>query len=124
MRKSRTNISSLHVHLILVTKYRRSLLTEKIFESLEYYAKRALVDKGVTIEECNGDLSHVHFLLEYPTTESVSSIVQAIKGPTSRKLRALYPNLRKHKALWSPSYYVTSSGGVTLSILKDYINNQ
>ena len=112
------------MHLILVTKYRKPLLSEKIFESLKFYAEQALLDSGVVIEECKGDSSHVHFLLEYPVTKSISSIVQAIKGPTSKKLRALYPQLKRYKALWSPSYYVTSSGGVTLDILKNYIRNQ
>jgi len=124
MRKSRTNISSLHAHLVLVTKYRRKVLSPRILGDFAYYARQAFKKKGITLEECNGDLDHVHLLIEYPSTESISSIVQAVKGPTSKKLRALYPELRRHKKLWSPSYYVTSSGGAPLEVIKTYIKNQ
>jgi putative transposase len=74
--------------------------------------------------EFNGEENHVHALIEYPPKLSVSQIVNALKGVSSRRYgQAGFP--KPHKvALWSPSYFSISVGGAPLEVLKKYIQAQ
>lgn len=72
----------------------------------------------------NGEGNHIHALIEYPPKLSVSQIVNALKGVSSRRYgQAGYKKPHK-EALWSPSYFAISVGGAPLEVLKEYIKNQ
>jgi putative transposase len=76
------------------------------------------------ILEFNGEGNHVHALIEYPPKLSISQIVNALKGVSSRRyFQAGYKKPHK-EAFWSPSYFSVSVGGAPLEILKTYIQNQ
>ena len=64
-------------------------------------------------------------LIEIPPTHSVDKIVGKIKGYTSKVLREEYPSLTSRlPSLWTRSKFVRSCGGVTLEIIKGYIEGQ
>jgi putative transposase len=73
----------------------------------------------------DGEDNHVQLLIHYPPKVSVSSLVNSLKGVSSRMLRQ-QPDLMKRywkDALWSPSYFA-ACGGAPISILKHYIDQQ
>lgn len=75
--------------------------------------------------EFNGEVDHIHALIEYPPKLSISQIVNALKGVSSRRYgQAGYAKPYGKTALWSPSYYVSSVGGAPLALLKRYIQEQ
>lgn len=76
------------------------------------------------IIEMEGESDHVHLLIEIPPKLSISQVVNALKGVSSRMLRKEYEELRRNKALWSPSYFAVSCGGAPIEIIKSYIKNQ
>lgn len=61
--------------------------------------------------EINGEGDHVHLLIEYPPKLSVSQIVNALKGVSSRMLRKEFKLTPHVDHLWSPSYFALSCGG-------------
>ena len=76
---------------------------------------------------CDGEEDHVHLLVEYPPTLSVSSLVNALKGTSSRLLRNERPDIAKHYwkgALWTKSYFAASAGGAPLETLRRYVEQQ
>ena len=74
--------------------------------------------------DLNGESDHIHCLIEYPPTLSVSQIVNALKGVSSRMVRQKF-NLKPHiDHLWSPSYFAVSCGGAPIAKIKKYIENQ
>lgn len=80
---------------------------------------------GFEIEEFNGEPDHVHVLIEYPPKLSISQMVNALKGVSSRRYgQAGHPKPYGSDALWSPSYFASSVGGAPLEVLKRYIQNQ
>jgi len=80
---------------------------------------------GFEIEEFNGEPDHVHVLIEYPPKLSISQMVNALKGVSSRRYgQAGHPKPYGRDALWSPSYFASSVGGAPLEVLKRYIQNQ
>jgi putative transposase len=63
----------------------------------------------------NGESDHVHLLNEYPPKLSISQIVNALKGVSSRMSRKEF-GLAPHKEhLWSPSYFCVSCGGAPIA---------
>jgi putative transposase len=51
-----------------------------------------------------------------------------LKGHTSREIRKTHKDFLKDKlwgdAFWSPSYFLATTGNVTIDILKAYVENQ
>ncbi len=77
--------------------------------------------------ELDGEDSHVHLLVNYPSKHSISTLVNSLKGVSSRMLRRERPDLRRRYCkgvLWSPSYFAASCGGAPMGILKAYIEQQ
>ena len=77
--------------------------------------------------EFDGEDDHVHLLVNYPPKVAISSLVNSLKGVSSRRLRRKYPNiLRKmwRGSLWSPSYFAGSCGGAPIEIIRKYIEQQ
>ena len=70
---------------------------------------------------------HVHLLIEYPPKLAVSSLVNSLKGVSSRLLRIERPDI-EHRywkgVFWSPSYFAASCGGAPIEIIRQYIEQQ
>lgn len=85
-------------------------------------------DFGAELYEFNGESDHVHLLVHYPPTVTLSKLVNSLKGVSSRLLRDEFSDhLHQYlwgNALWSPSYFVASAGGAPLAIVSEYIANQ
>jgi len=125
LRKERHSVSDLKIHLVCVTKYRRKILTAESLAVIEKSFREVATKMDFQIQEFNGELDHIHVLIEYPPKLSVSQMVNALKGVSSRRYgQAGYPKPYGKEALWSPSYFVSSIGGAPLEILRRYIQNQ
>jgi putative transposase len=69
----------------------------------------------------------VHLLVEYPPKLAVSSLVNGLKGVSSRLLRQQRPDIRMRYwkgVLWSPSYFASSCGAAPISIVRQYIEQK
>ena len=115
-------------HLVLVTKYRRQVLTGPMLTRCsEILRDLCGVWDGVLLE-CSGEGDHVHALLDLPPKVQPSAIINNIKTVSSRLLRSEFPALRvayRGKAvLWAPSYCIISAGGAPIEILRQYVENQ
>lgn len=125
LRRERHSVSSLKIHLVCVTKYRRKVFTGESLELVARTFREVAAKMTFQILEFKGEADHVHALIEYPPKLSVSVMVNALKGVSSRRYgQAGYPKPYGKDALWSPSYFVSSIGGAPLEVLKTYIQNQ
>jgi len=117
----------MHVHLVFVTKYRYRVFDGDAIRRLKQLFSKVCTDFESELVEMNGEDNRVHLLLKYPPKVSVSSLVNSLKGVSSRMLRQERPDLMRRYwkgVLWSPSYFAASCGGVPISILKEYIEQQ
>jgi len=86
-------------------------------------------DFGAELLEFNGEADHVHLLVEYPPRVALSTLVDSLKGVSSRELRQRFKEFQKeywgdNAKLWSRSYFVASVGGAPIEILKEYENQR
>jgi putative transposase len=128
LRHGRTCVFAMHVHLVFVTKYRKKVFTQQVMKELAFIFRSVCKDFGSLLIEFDGEEDHVHLLVNYPPKVSISKLVNALKGVSSRLLRNKgYPSIQKAlwgKSLWSPSYFAGSCGGAPISIIRQYIENQ
>lgn len=124
LRHGRTCVYNLQAHLVFVTKYRRNVFTDDMLTDMEAIMRDVCQDFDATLMEFNGEDDHVHLLVAYPPKVALSTLVNSLKGVSSRRLRAKYDIKTHRNHLWSPSYYAASSGGAPLETLKQYIQQQ
>ncbi|MGW6425651.1 IS200/IS605 family transposase [Nocardia sp. NPDC055053] len=124
IRRGRSCVFKLHVHLVFVTKYRRHVFTDEHLKFMEQVLADVCSDFGAHLVEFDGEDDHVHLLVEYPPTVQLSKLVNSLKGVTSRRLRQVY-RMRTHQdRLWSPSYFAGSCGGAPLETIRQYVEEQ
>lgn len=128
IRHGRHCVFNLHIHLVFVTKYRRSVFTKAILEDLKEIFASVCQDFEAELVEFDGEKDYVHLLINYPPKVSVSRLVNSLKGVSSRLIRKKRYACIQDKlwagALWSPSYFAASCGGAPISIIKQYIEQQ
>ena len=128
IRRGRHCVFLLHAHLVFVTKYRRSVFSKSMLESLKVYFRKVCEDFSVDLVEFNGEKDHVHLLVNYSPKTSLSKLVNSLKGVSSRKLRQDYADsissIYYRGVLWSPSYFAGSVGGACISVVRQYIEQQ
>jgi putative transposase len=128
LRKGRHCVFAMHVHLVFVTKYRRKVFDGDAIERLRTMFTKVCEDFEAQLVEMDGEDDHVHLLVNYPPSISVSKLVNSLKGASSRRLRTERPDIAKRYywrgSLWSPSYCAASCGGAPISVLRQYIEQQ
>lgn len=128
IRHGRHCVFNLHIHLVFVTKYRRSVFTKAVLEDLKEIFASVCQDFEAELVEFDGEKDYVHLLINYPPKVSVSRLVNSLKGGSSRLIRKKRYACIQDKlwagALWSPSYFAASCGGAPISIIKQYIEQQ
>ena len=127
IRTGRHCVFNMHVHLVFVAKYRRDVFTKPMFETMREVFERVCLDFEAVLVEFDGEDDHVHLLVNYPPKVAISSLVNSLKGASSRILRSKHPEIKNKlwgNALWSPSYFAASCGGAPIGIIKQYIESQ
>lgn len=128
-KKKNHAVSALYAHVVLTIKYRRPALSEPdIARTVIVSIRRTALMLNCEIEAIESDANHLHILLRWPPSISLSTLIQQIKGRSAREVRINErQKLRPHlwgKHFWSPSYCVISCGGAPLSVIKRYVEEQ
>jgi len=114
-------------HIIFITKYRKKVLKDDVGFRLREIIRQICSTEKVDILKGAIGPDHVHLLLQIPPYIAVSRIVQHLKGESSRKLQMEFPQLQKvfwGQHFWAIGYFCSTTGTVTDSIVKKYIEEQ
>ncbi|WP_218080939.1 IS200/IS605 family transposase [Anthocerotibacter panamensis] len=121
-------VSDMKAHLVLTTKYRRKVLTGSMITRLEDILVDLCGKWNCKLIEFNGEDNHVHLLFQYFPQMELSKFIGNIKSVSSRRLREEFTDeidkIYWKDVFWNESYFIASCGGVTVSVLKNYIENQ
>ncbi len=119
----------LQYHLILVVKYRRKAIDNEISNRLKEIFTY-IGDKEqykLKVIEFNHNEDHLHILFKAEPKSEISKFINAYKSASSRLIKNEFPRIKEKlwkEAFWSRSFFLATTGGVTLEILKQYIENQ
>ena len=126
-RKGSHSLFDLKIHVVWITKYRKPVLHGEIGHTLRDMIRRVCEEQEIEILAGNVRLDHVHLLLSFRPNQSVSKIVQRLKGVSSRRLLQSSKCLQKEywgRHLWARGYFAVTTGHVTDEIIAAYIKNQ
>lgn len=131
MKYNKSNTShatySIQLHYVCCTKYRREVITKDVSNRLKEINKDIAKSFGVSIIEQETDKDHIHILFSIKPQTQISKLVNSLKSVSSRYIRKEFPSIKEKldgEALWSRSYFIASSGEVSLDVLKGYIKSQ
>ena len=124
--KSNHNVVySCKYHVVWCPKYRRSVLINGVDVRLKELIIETCKLHNVELIEMEVMPDHVHLLMEVDPQFGIHKAVKRIKGYSSKVLRSEFPWLKSRlPTLWSNSYFVSTVGDVSLSAIKQYIENQ
>lgn len=117
----------LHYHLIMVVKYRRKVIDDTISDRARNIFEYIAPNYGITLEEWNHDVDHVHVLFRAQPKSELSKFINAYKSASSRLLKKEYPFIREKlwkEAFWSQSFCLLSTGGAPIEVIRHYIESQ
>ena len=110
------------VHVIFATKNREPFLTREI----RYQVKNKIIEicKGQTIylQSVNGYRDHLHCLVSLGREQTISNVVQQIKGGSSNWLNEKY--FENDEFLWQDDYFAISVSQSQVQKVIKYIKNQ
>jgi putative transposase len=116
-------------HLVLTTKYRRKVLTQSMLERLKQHIHNLCSKWNVLVVELEGEDNHIHLLFSYYPQLDLCKFINNLKTVTSRLIRKefeheLNKTYRGKPVFWNGSYFIASCGGVTVDVLRKYIEGQ
>ena len=119
----------LQYHIVLITKYRRPVLTGAVKELIYQVIQDIFDEKDLIILEMNGEADHIHILFEADPFTAPGTLVNVIKTKTSRYARKQYGDtfLKEYywkPLFWSDSYFATTVSENSLQMVQEYIKNQ
>lgn len=115
-------------HLVLVTKYRRKVITKAMLDRMNEIFAATLQKWECSMIEFNGEDDHVHLLFSTHPALDLSDLINNLKTVSSRLIRKEFRS-EVSKVYWKPvfwhrSYCLLTAGGAPIAIIRQYIENQ
>jgi len=110
------------VHCVWTTNKRIPYLKDEIRDKVIYHIRDNAIQKGIYIDHINGYQEHLHALISLGGNQTISDIMQKVKGESS-----FWINKNKFtnpKFAWQDDFYCVSIGMSQLDVLRNYIRNQ
>lgn len=130
MRELQSNnhsVFALYYHLILVVKYRRKVIDDKISDRLRKIFEYIAPKYAIKVEEWGHDKDHVHVMFTAQPKSELSKFINAYKSASSRLIKKEFPQIRQKlwkEYFWSQSFCLLTTGGVTIEVIRKYIQSQ
>ena len=122
------SVYSLHYHFVQCIKYRRKVFCNSLlidFLKTKIHTISKTYDVEVLNIECDKD--HFHMIFTSKPTLDIPKYINTLKTITSREIRKEFPGIKSllwEDTFWSRSYFIATTGQVTLDILKKYVESQ
>ena len=110
------------VHCVWTTNKRIPYLKDEIRDKVIYHICDNAIQKGIYIDHINGYHEHLHALISLGGQQTISEIMQKIKGESSFWINK--NKLTRLKFEWQDDFYSVSIGMSQLENLRKYIRNQ
>ncbi len=117
----------MYYHLILVIKYRKSVITDAISDTAKSMFVRIGKNYNITLIEWKHDSDHVHiFFTAHPNSE-LTKFINAYKSASSRIIKKEFSEVKSKlwkEYFWSRSFCLLTAGGAPIDVIKKYIESQ
>ncbi|SEK11113.1 Transposase IS200 like protein [Marinovum algicola] len=110
--------------VVWATNYRFKVLQGVMRERLREIIRQTCAELDVHIVKGVVARDHVHMFISVPPKLALATVMQRIKGRSSRRVQMEFPELRKRysgRRFWARGYFSTTSGNVTDDIILQYL---
>jgi putative transposase len=114
--------SQIMVHLVWSTKNREPRITKDIKNELLNHIKKNSIKKEIFIDTMNCVSDHIHLLISLGNDQTISNVVQLIKGESSHWINSI--NNQSNKFEWQKDYFAMSVSQSMIGRIRAYIKNQ
>ena len=110
------------IHVVWLTKLRKPYITKEFKWKLYEHIRNNAEEKGVHIDFINGSEDHIHCLINLKPTQSLSRVIQLLKGESSKWIND--NKFIKEYFEWQHEYYASSISESEVQKVRNYIKNQ
>lgn len=110
------------IHFVWSTKDREPQLVESMRQKVFQHIKSNAKEKGIFMDCVNGHVDHAHCLVSLGTEQTISKVMQLIKGESAFWINK--QNLIKNKFEWQDEYFAVSVSESNVEAVRKYILNQ
>lgn len=110
------------IHAVWATKKRESLLNNSIRQKVFKHIHQNALKKEILIEIVNGYNDHIHCLFRLKNDQTISKIMQLIKGEASFWINN--KKLINTKFQWQDEYFAVSVSESQVDSVRNYIKGQ
>lgn len=114
--------NQIHVQFVFAVKHRNGLIQTSFKEELHKYIAGIIKFHNHKLLAINGMPDHLHILIGMRPTQSISDLMQDIKGSSSKWINQ--NKFLKVKFEWQEGYGSFSYSKSQVNIIIDYIKNQ
>ena len=122
------NKTLLLYHIVFPIKYRRTVITEEVGESLKQICIEISERYDIHFGEIGYEGDHVHFLIQGVPKLSVSKIVRSVKSITAKEIFRRHPMVKEQLwggNFWTSGFYANTVGQYgNQEVIQRYIENQ
>jgi len=125
--KNQHSVYILTYNLVLITKYRRNVLTQEIYQRLVEIFKRIGKKYNIELKESNYELDHIHFFFKTRPDTTLLKFINSYKSASSRLIKKEYPEIKIKlwkEAFWKIGYFISTTGGTNIETIRKYIERQ
>jgi len=110
------------MHFIWTAKKREKVLNKNLKSKLIKHYFDYAKENDIKIDIINGDMDHLHFLIQLQPKQNPSNIANLLKGESSNWINK--NDFLRGKFAWQSGYAVFSVSQSKVKTVRNYINNQ
>jgi putative transposase len=114
--------TQIHIQFVFAVKFREAIIQSDWKDELYKYITGVVKNNKHQLVAINGMPDHLHLLVGLRPSQSISELMQDVKGNSSKWINDR--KLTKSKFEWQEGYGAFSYGKSQLNIVKNYIINQ
>ena len=114
--------TQIHIQFVYAVKFRESIIGKDWKDELYKYTTGIIQKNNHKMIAINGMSDHIHILIGMRPTQSISDLIQDVKGCSSKWINK--KGVLKGKFEWQEGYGAFSYGKSQVNDVVNYINNQ
>jgi len=114
--------TQIHIQFVFAVKYRKSQIYQPIKDELYKYITGIIQNAKHKVLAINGMPDHIHIFIGMRPTQSISELMQQVKGASSKWMNIRRANENKFE--WQEGYGAFSYSKSQVSNVIHYIENQ
>lgn len=123
-RRGRHAVHAVKYHFVWQVKRRANVLEGAVAKRLEEVLHEVAKEHEWEIGSLAIQPDHVHLFVQADTRHAPYQVIHRFRGTSAHVLRDEFERLHRLPSLWTRSYFVSTTGKVSESVVEQYVQDQ